>query len=157
MIKHRGFSIIEVLVVIAILGIISYFGFTTYQHWRYYQQLVTSKENLASVLYRAQQLATAAAGGKDWGVHLEENSYTLFASSTYDSLDPTNKIWYLDKVAVFRPTSTFAKDLSLRGADVIFGKFTGETNNTGTITLFFIPDNNQIQEIKIEASGLIDL
>lgn len=150
-----GFTMIETIAAIAIVAVLSLTGISSYRQWQSQQQLVQAKESLASALYRAQQLGTAAAMEKPWGIHLEANSFTLYASTTYDPLDPINKVWTLDQVEIVSPNTTFA-DGALRTPNVLFGKFTGETTNTGTISLMSMVDG-KVQNISIEASGLINL
>jgi len=147
---------IEIILAIAILAIVSSLSASLYHKWQKQVQLINAQDEMISALIRTQQLATAAAKGDDWGLHLESNYYVMFPGNTYDENNPDNKMWNLNGVQIMNPTSTFADGLGGYSSNVIFTKFNGQTANTGTISINTIADQNIIKTITVESSGQIN-
>ena len=154
--NQRGLSIIEVLMVVVVVGIIVSMGFSSYISWQKQVRLINTKEEIKSVLVRAQQQATAAMDNKAWGIHLATTSYALFSGDFYDVDNISNQVWDFQGIEVFSASTTFADGAGGRGSDVIFAKFTGLTVNTGTIDLLVSSNPSTTTTIDISSSGKID-
>ncbi len=154
--NQGGLSIIEVLMVVFMVGVIVSIGFNSYVGWQKQVRLINTKEEIKSVLVRAQQQATSAMGNKSWGIHLATTSYSLFSGDFYDQDNPSNQVWDLQGIEVLSASTTFSNGAGGRGSDVIFYKFTGLTVNTGTIDLLVSSDPNSTTTINVSASGKID-
>ncbi|MBU1202791.1 hypothetical protein KKH39_01980 [Patescibacteria group bacterium] len=151
-----GFSIIEVIMVLGLVGLVVGFGASGYQVWQKNIHLNNVRDEIKSSLFRAQQLATAAAKSNPWGVHLEVDSYTIFKGNFYNEDDPDNMSWQLEGVEILEPYRSFDDGAGSTTADVLFGKFDGQTINTGIISLSPIADPALIKTIEVEAPGQIN-
>lgn len=154
--NERGISLVELIVAISLLMLVVALSTSSYQKWQRSVQVVNSTEELRSVLLYSQQLSTAAAKNDTWGVHLEEDYFVMFKGSFYNETDPDNKISLLNGTLIVSPTSTFANGAGGYGADVVFYKFTGETANTGTVSIGARIDPSINKSIIIESSGKIN-
>ncbi len=154
--KQGGFTALEMLIVILLVSLIVGLSFRTYQTWQKNIQLNNARDEIKSTLFRAQQLATAASLNNPWGMHLETTTYTLFKGTFYNQNDPDNKTWELDGIEIAEPALSFSDGAGGRSADVVFGKFNGQTANTGTIRIYPEVDPDLNKTIEIKASGHID-
>lgn len=125
-VKHpRGFTLIEVMVVVAIFSVITFIaigvgagGFTK-------NQITVESENLTSVLRVAQARSVSGHQGDVWGVHVTSSDYTLFLGSDYATRDTAYDAVY------DLPSGLVASGLT----DVVFEIRSGETSDVGSITL----------------------
>ncbi|ADO45817.1 N-methylation motif domain protein [Hydrogenobacter thermophilus TK-6] len=112
--KVRGYTITEVLIVIAILMILSGFAFLWFRNLVLNQRLKASADGVMNVLETARLYSMTGRGAKPWGVVFNDrsNTYTLFrddnSNCRFDageavrnySTEPGVKI-YTDLVVVF--------------------------------------------------------
>ncbi len=154
--NKKGFSILEYILVISLLGIV--FGLSTmaYSNWRQDVLLKNNKEEMRSYLLRAQQLATAAASSTDWGLHLEADRYTLFHGSVYNPADPDNIVRFLQGTNILNPDTSLSDGVGGYSSDLIFTKFTGQTVNTGTISIIIPNQPSIFTSMDIKSLGVID-
>ncbi|PIR06883.1 MAG: hypothetical protein COV55_02140 [Candidatus Komeilibacteria bacterium CG11_big_fil_rev_8_21_14_0_20_36_20] len=153
--NQLGLTILEIILVLFIAGIIATLSAVSYHRWQQQVQLNNNLDELNSALARAQQLATAAADNNVWGIHLDNDRYMMFQGYSYNENDPHNILWVLKGTEILHPTSTFADGTGGFGSNVIFSKFTGQTANTGTITLMTVSDHNITKTIIVDPSGQI--
>lgn len=136
-VTHIGFTIIEVLVVLTIfitllgIGYVSVVGIER-------RAPITATENTIIADLRGQQTkamtgnARTGSSPDSYGVHFEQNSYTLFKGVAYNASDPTNTVTEL-------PTNV-TLSWTLPNASLIFTKGSGDVSgysaigNTFTIT-----------------------
>ncbi len=154
--SKRGFTAIEILLVIAILGILATLGQMSYSVWLKKVQVNTSVEQIRSALIRTQQQAVAAEGGTAWGIHLEADRYTIFATTNYDPVSPLNKTKILTGVNILQPETSLSDGNVGYSQNVVFEKFTGRTINTGTITVAVATDPTVTRDLIITFFGAIE-
>lgn len=152
----RGISILEITLTIFLVAIVATMGISSYKTWNQNILVNNTQAEIKSALIRAQQLATAAADSSDWGFHLATSSYTIFPGSSYDELNPSNQTWQLENVQIFNPGSTFGDAFGVYGPDVVFTKFDGEANNTGTVSIILSTGTGNTKNVEVKASGQID-
>jgi len=141
----RGFTFIEVIIVIAVLGIIVGLGIPFYQSFQVSSQLDNTTQQLIQTLRRAQLKATASENFSDFGVHFELQSFTLFQGSTYSPIDSLNEVYDLTSVLSIS---------SGPGPDVVFARVDGTTSNTGSVTI--TTSNGESSIITINGLGAIN-
>lgn len=154
--NNKGISVAEIIVAMAIFMIAIAISTFSYQSWQKKVQVINSIDELRSTLLYAQQLSTAAAQNNTWGVHLEEDSYVLFKGSFYNESDPDNASRTISGAIILNPTSTFSTGAGGYGPDIVFYKFTGQTANTGTVSIGANADNNISKGLIIDSSGKIN-
>lgn len=124
-VKVKSFTLLEVLLVIAIIVIISAFSLPIYQLLTVKSDLDTTASNVAQILRRAQLLSQGVVGDSNWGVKVQKGSLTLYKGTSFSSRDTS-----ADELTTLPP------EVDVTGSnEVNFGKFYGLPQNSGTITL----------------------
>ncbi len=151
--KKNGFTLIEILVVIAIFAIIS--GFATVNLLRL--QTKTSVNTIAKTLVsdiKSQQIkAMMGTDNSAEGIHFSSNSYTLFAGSSYNPADANNFTVTLDQNLIFSQ-DTFP------GQNIIFSKVSGEVSGfaNGQNSIVIVHSvSSQSASISINRLGAVTL
>ncbi|OGY99377.1 MAG: hypothetical protein A2945_00780 [Candidatus Liptonbacteria bacterium RIFCSPLOWO2_01_FULL_52_25] len=131
-----GFTLLEVLIVIALLAVlgvagVGYFGSSSRQ-----VELDSTAKNIVAALRDARSRALSGQGGFHWGVHFVNSStagvyyYELFpATSTYLGATNTVEVTYYLPVGI-----SFSSPASGASTTVLFNKGTG-TATTSSITI----------------------
>lgn len=143
--KEQGFSLIELLVVIALFAILAAFAlFLSMDFFRTYASN-SEQVTLVSALSKARAQSLANINRHAHGVHITNNSYTIFEGSTYSgrvqSLDQTISI-----NSALRPTAT---------TDIVFDQLTGNVPLCSTGCTITLSGNNGNETITINGQGAI--
>lgn len=124
---HRGFSLLELLIVIGIMAVLLVAGGGMYRNFGKSVELSATSQTIAADLRQMQSKAMVGEGGYKWGVHFvkdaEGDYYTLF------STDGTNST--TTATTTLSSGITFA-DPASGYKDIIFNKITGNTTATTT-------------------------
>ncbi len=148
---QRGFTLIEVLVAVAVVAILAAIATVSLSGLRERQALAQGAEEVRSLLLRARSRSLAAEGDSVYGLHLSASSVTIFRGATYSGGAATNETHDLDPLITIA-----AYSLAGGGADVVFDKRTGATSNSGTITVALVSDASETSTVTIRATGLIE-
>lgn len=141
---HRSFTLMEVLLVIALIGIMAGFSIPIYNAFYLRNNLETAANTIVQNLRRAQILSRAVDGDMSWGVYLENGRAVIFKGANYALRDPS-----------FDEISDLPRSVSLSGlVEINFSKFLGETINSGAITL--TSSSHETKNISINQKGTIE-
>lgn len=167
MIRHysfkiqKGFTLIEIAVVIGIIGALSVGAFLASSVFQGHADLTNNTEEIINVLRLAQNKTLSSEKDSSWGVYFststDPHQYTLFKGNSYASRDAA-----LDNV------HQLPKRMEIYGIDlwegekreVVFKKVSGEvstTGNVGNISLRLKSDVSKNKTIYIEESGEIGI
>jgi type IV fimbrial biogenesis protein FimT len=134
--RRRGFTLLELLMVIALLSVLGVAGFAYFGGSARQAELSSTAKNIAETLRDARSRALTGQSGMHWGVHFVNSStagmyyYELFpATSTY--LGATNvveTIFYLPGGISFTSPAVGAS------TTIFFNKITGMTT-TSSVTI----------------------
>lgn len=123
--EAKGFTLVELLAVVAIIGLLTGIGIPAFNAFNRRQTLTQATKNLKTDLRAVQNRAVSGVEGKRWGIHLtdESNQYEIF--STDDSSA------YSSGKAKDLPSDVRVSNLQVGGvsrtpANVIFDRLTGE-------------------------------
>lgn len=150
MIKNRGISIIEIIIVIAIIGIISSIVMLNLSSFRNEQALRNTTMDIVSFLNKARQKTLSSLNSTNYSVHFETNKAVLFTGSVYSSLDTTNES------LIFSPSVAIPTSGGINiggGSDVTFERLTGDTIG-GTVVVKLISDPTKQKIITINKTGV---
>jgi prepilin-type N-terminal cleavage/methylation domain-containing protein len=158
--KKQGLTLIELLVVISILLII--IGITV-QSFRYFQgreELSDSTEKIINILRLAQSKTLASEGASQYGVYFDTSTdphqYTLFKTLSplfnYASRDVNS-----DEVHQIPKSVEIYEIILVGGQEVVFSRLTGETANSGKVSLRLKSDNSKTRTVGVQSSGKITL
>lgn len=142
--RTQGFTVIEVLLVVALIALLGTLAAPVYQTFQVEAQLDTALDEVSGALHAAQLAAMSGIDGTSHGIHFEADSFTRFTGSTYTAADPENS------VTVLPPQITLSSGL---GTDLIYTGGEGIPSSTGTITL---SSTSNTHVLTINALGTIE-
>lgn len=123
--SKNGFSLIEVIIVLAILVVISGLAFSAGYGLYRSQPLVSEKDSLVSLLRRARAKAMNNINQSDHGVFIGSSKYTVFQGGSYAGRDAE-----LDEEFPRLAGAT------LEGpTEIVFSALEGAANTSGTIAI----------------------
>lgn len=129
MFKNKGFSLIEMIVVMGMMLVVFYFSVPYGINFYRSQMLEAARGNIINALEQARHNAILQKNDSNFGVTLSQvaNSYVVFQGTAYGTRA-------VDQDEIF-PLSA---DIAYTGlTDVIFYKLTGLPSATGTISLTY--------------------
>lgn len=131
---RRGFTVLEVLLVVAIVSLIGGFGMPVYYSFQAKNDLDLATDVTAQVLRRAHTLSRAMVNDDGWGVYIEPEAIVLFKGSAYATRDTS-----FDEISSIA-TSVHVDDWPV---EVTFAKLSGDpTGAPLTVTLRSTRVNN---------------
>src|SRR3989338_580744 len=104
----RGFSLIEILIVIAIFTVVASVGVSPLLRFKKANDLSAALETGVSLLLEARTKTLSSEGGSRYGVHFESARITLFSGDAFAEGAAGNK-------AAPIPSSVEIQDISLLG------------------------------------------
>lgn len=144
--REAGFSLIELLLCVAIIGLLTGMTLPLYQSYQNSNDVDLDTQSVAAMLRRAELYARTMNGDNSWGVKVQSGSATLFKGASYATRDTT-----VDETDALPSVITFSGTLS----EVVFTKFTATPSATGTIILTHTA-NNDVRTITLNAKGMVD-
>lgn len=127
--QHKGFSLLEVVIIVAILGILAGAGAESYRTFGKDSELLSAKKTLIADLRYAQSRAMIGEGGFKWGVHVVSGAtdyYEVFSTPT----DYTSGSMTQVSTTTLSKALDFALPISGSSQDIIFSKISGTTTAT---------------------------
>jgi len=154
--KTKSFTLIELLIVIAILGILIVASASVFVFFQKRSQLNNDTEKIINILRLAQSKTLACEDLSRYGVYFDANAspqqYILFKGDNFAGRDLNfDKTYNLSSEVEF-----YDIDLS-GGSEVVFEKITGAANNPGSIPIRLIEDSAKTRTVYVEKSGYISL
>jgi prepilin-type N-terminal cleavage/methylation domain-containing protein len=146
--KKKAFTLIEILLVVAIICLLSSLTVPIYQSFQVATSRQTFSTELISNLRRVQLKCLSSSEDSNWGINLGTTSQnvTIFKGSDFSSRDQA-----YDEIINIPPTVSLTDTFNHQ---IIYSKLTGLPNASGTITLH--DTNNQNQEIIINPQGTVN-
>lgn len=141
--KQSGFTLLEVLLSIAVITIIAGISVPIYQLLQVRNNLDIATVAIAQTLRRAQTLSQAVASDTSWGVAIASETITLFQGTSYATRDTAFDEVFETSINVV-PSGV---------SEIVFTKFTGLPQTTGTITL--TSNTNETRIITVNAKGMV--
>lgn len=131
----KGFTLIEVLIVISLLAILLTLGNVVFNSFGRKDQVLVEVREIESVINEAKvkTLAGFSLGGNEgfnFGVYFQTDRYVLFPGLTYDPQNINNQMFLLPESLIITP-------IFLPANSVVFEKISGEVAG-------FLPDQNYL-------------
>ncbi len=146
--KRNGFTLIDVLLAIALfVVIIGIVGPPVFRGFQNRNDLDSAALTVVQAIRRAEQLSRANFGdagqSKNWGIRLSGHELTIFQGDSFAARNAS-----FDEVFMLPET------LTLSGlSEIVFSKFSGEPNSTGTITL--TSETSETINLTVNEKGII--
>jgi prepilin-type N-terminal cleavage/methylation domain-containing protein len=148
--KNTGFTLIEVLVVLAIVGMLLVGVIFSYKKMQRAQALDRSVFLAVSTLTHARSLTLASKGSDVYGVRFEPTRMILFKGEVFQVDHP-------DNVVVLIHSLVRISGIALRSSDeVIYERLSGAVQNSGSVTFSMVNDLSEFKVVNIYESGLAE-
>ena len=134
----KGFSLLEIMIVVAIIGILSAIAVINFSAARKAKILETTADGIAFTLEKAK--ADSVSG-----------DYISFVGSSYNAGNASNTAYTIDDSFTITNTITDPDD------KIVFLRLTGATNNTATVTVSQISDSTKKRDVVIGPLGNISV
>ena len=121
--NHRGFSLIELLIVFVIIAILGTLGILTFYQSTRSISLDNDLQIAVETLNKARQYSIDSKNRTPWGTHFNQDGLVLFSGTTFNPSDPTNVTLNLSTYSTFSLISLSG------GSDVIFNQLNGSTSS----------------------------
>lgn len=149
--KTSGFTLMEIIIVIAIITIISSIVLFNLSNFRNEQDLKNTEMEIVSLLDKARQNTLSSVNSNNYSVHFEVDKAVLFSGSIYSALDSSNeKINFNANISI---PAIDGINLGV-GSNVTFERLTGETTG-GVLILRLKSDASKQKTITINKTGLV--
>ncbi|MEK7208223.1 MAG: prepilin-type N-terminal cleavage/methylation domain-containing protein [Patescibacteria group bacterium] len=147
--RGKGFTIVEVLIVLAIVAVIAAFSVSSLVNFNAEEALIAETEKVLSLLTRARSQTLSAKEASVYGVHFEERKAVLFRGASFSAGAAGNQAQTLNDAVKIASIV-----LAGGGAEVVFQKLTGAAAQSGTITLASVRTPSDTKVITIAATGV---
>lgn len=144
--KNSGFTLVEILVVLAIVGVIFLAGAFVDLNSLHREILTTEQTILVSLLESARNRAMNNLEHSKHGIHIDEDFFVLFVGSDYTPEDNLNEKTKRNKNISI---TTVPENIN----EVIFDQISGDPN---ILVDFYLNDGIRTKSIKVKEGGLID-
>ena len=145
----QGFTLVEILVVIAVLAIMTTISVYSFQAMYHASALRAGASEVYSALTSARTNTLGSQDGLVYGVHVSSTTVTRFEGPTYTAGSATNKVY------AFEGGVTATSSLVTNGTSIVFTRLTGVSSVGGTIYVRN-RDGTSTTTITIHATGLIE-
>lgn len=148
----RGFTLIEVMLSVAIIGLLAGLSLPVYATFQQRNDLDLTTQSVADMLRRAQTYARSVRGdsGVDtqWGVEIQSTGATLFKGSSFAGRDSS-----------YDEVTDFPGSMSVSGfTEVLYSKLDALPTFTpgGTTTLILTTSTNESRTITVNGKGMVN-
>jgi prepilin-type N-terminal cleavage/methylation domain-containing protein len=140
----RGFTLMETMVVMAVLILVAGAVFPLYQKFEDDQVLKNAAWRTTSMIRQAESRAMTAAEDSAWGLFVSGSQATMFAGDSYAARDPSH-----DEVFTADSSVVFSGD-----SEVVFSKIDG-TPSLPAATIFLATSSETIT-LNLNEKGLVE-
>ncbi|MBZ9572044.1 hypothetical protein KJA15_01745 [Patescibacteria group bacterium] len=154
--NNFGVTLVELLVIIGIIIILTLIATPSLRFFQRESDLNNSTEEIINTLRLAQNKTLASEEASQYGVYFDNTTsshqYTLFKGTDFASRDSS-----FDEIHKL-PKTVEIYEINLGGEnEVVFIRVTGETGQSGNISLRLKTDITKAKAIYIESSGQVGL
>lgn len=149
--KPNGFSLIEILISLAVLTSLLLIGTLSFSDLKTDKELQAIAGSIVSKLEEAKSNSLSGKGGSSYGVKFNDDSYVYFPGSSYIVSNDGNKEYQINS------NFQMSNDIPGSSDSIVFSKITGDSNYAATVTLFISSDPESKIEIIIGELGDISM
>lgn len=145
----KGMSLLEILVAIAIVGILLLVILPQFSKMRENQTLQSAVVDVVSAIERARSMSISSIDSSSYGVHFESDKVVIFKGITYSAVDPLN-----EDINIISPATISDILFGVSDVDVYFSRLLGEPNATGFVK---ITTESFSKTINLSATGTVSV
>lgn len=139
---NKGFTLLEVLLSVAIIAMIGTFSAPLYVNLLVRNDLDIATTTTAQSMRRAQELARASDGDSRWGLRLQSGQIVIFKGTSYAA-----------RAATFDEIYSVSPSIGFSGlTEIVFDKVTGYPLTNGTVNLSNQSNN---RTVTINSKGMV--
>jgi Tfp pilus assembly protein FimT len=150
--KNRGITLVEIMVIIAVIGILSAVVTSQFFAVKRLQVLKNAGEDIVAGIHKAKSQTLASLYSDNYGVHFQADKIVIFRGTVYNSGDPNN-----ENIDIVSPATVSSITLSGGGSELYFNRLSGMPNKTGTVGISLTSDPSINKTITISATGSASL
>jgi len=147
--NKTGFSFIEIIVIIAVIGILVSAVVPQFSKIRQRQVLKSAAADILSSLDKARTETLSSLNSSEYGVYFEADKVTIFKGTTFTANSPDNEVVLLTDPANISNV-TFGGVSSSSGS-LYFNRLSAAPNTYGTVT---VNTPSYTKTITISATGM---
>ena len=156
---QKGFTLVELLIVIGILIILTAVAVPSLRYFQKGSDLNNSAEEIINILRLAQNKTLVSERASQYGVYFDNLSiphqYILFKGPSFDLRDDSfDEIHELSKSVEIYEINLLDEALDETN-EIVFERLTGETSQSGNVSLILTTNLGKTKTIYIESSGLV--
>lgn len=148
--QHAGFSLVELLVVIALIVVLATLAVTSFGQYRQQLALTTTVQTIATHIVTVHNRALSGKGGEPHSIRITADGYDIFPGTTYSASDPELERFGIDERLLL--SSTLPGDGTLT-----FARLSGAPQTTATITVAISDDVTQYAQLYIGERGEVSI
>lgn len=145
---RRGITLIEMLVVVAIIGIIILVVLPQFAKMRENQVLKSATADILSAIDKARSQTLASVDSSEYGLYFQSDKAVIFKGTAYFATDASNE--NIDIISPANISNVNLAGSSGTSGELYFNRLSGSPSKTGTI-IISVPSNSKI--IIISATG----
>ncbi len=144
-IKKNGFTLLELLLVVALMGILAVVAAPMYLSLQAENEMNITSVTIGDIIRKTQLKAQAVDGNSSWGTEIQTGNLIIFKGDNFSNRDQS-----LDEIF------SIANTITVSGlTEIIFSPLNGIPNNTGTIKLEHT--DGRKSQISINTLGIISI
>jgi len=133
----RGYALVELMAAVSIMAALVAVIAISYRTFTERVDLQTTSQQIIGTLDGARERTLGSKSDSSYGVHFESDRYVEFTGTTYNASTSSNIVHELS--GKFELTNI---TLAGAGADVVFDRITGNTANSGTVSVQLTGDSS---------------
>ena len=146
--KKKGITVVELLIAAGIIIMLGTIIASVFHNFRDPIELNSAAEEGVSMLNDARSRTLSSKNSQQYGIHFASSSVVLFRGAVYSASDSNNE------ESIF-PAGAEVSCIALNGggADLVFDRLTGETNDYGAVIFRLINQPSMMRKVIILPSG----
>ena len=152
LLEIAGLTLIEILIVIAIMGFLATLLAGILSNFKSVQSLQVGSTAISSTLIRARSESVAGVDGVPHGVHFASTTLTIFEGGSYNNSSANNV-----SIQLLGNLTVISMSIGTTSNNIIFDQLTGTTGEPGTVVVQVGSDDTQQKTITVSAMGIVSV
>jgi len=149
---QKGITILEILIVIAVIGLLVLIVSPRFSDIRENQVLKNTIEDITSSVHTAKSQSLASVDSSEYGVHFKSNQIIIFKGKIFSEGVGSNVL--IDVVSPASILNVTLGGVSSSSGNLYFERLSGAPSKTGTVTISTV---SYTKIITISATGNVSV